>query len=74
MVNLNDAYEAMKFWLPIITAATLLWKAYSAVKKNVTAWGSSLLDNHLHTIQEETKITNVLLRELIALMKETNGA
>lgn len=68
MVDPLVLYEAVKFWLPLMTIGTLLVKAYLTTKKNIGGWAEKLLSNHLSHIQKatettvaETKITNELL-------------
>jgi len=70
MSDLNAIYNEAKFWLPMITVFTIVIKAYLSGKKNVSDWADSLLNNHLHGIEqatksteEETKKTNSLLTE-----------
>jgi len=60
------AYQEAKYWLPLITIATIVWKAKTAI----IVWADALLNNHLHSIQEatvstviETKKTNTLLED-----------
>ena len=67
MVNLSDFYDALKFWLPIITGFTLIYKL---VDKGVNAfgdWADKLLDNHLTHIQAATESTAESLKQLVSL-------
>lgn len=58
-------YAALKFWLPIITAFTMVYKAYGSAKTGITAWADKLLNNHLSHIQSATEETANLMRESI---------
>jgi hypothetical protein len=51
-------YAFIKFWLPIVSAAGLLFKLFLVCRKAVTnakndisAWANTLLDNHMTHIQ-----------------------
>lgn len=64
--HFGTAYSEIKFWLPLITIITVFYKAKTAV----SGWADTLLNNHLHGIEQatvstvtETKETNVLLRD-----------
>ena len=64
--HFGSAYSEIKYWLPLISIATILWKARTAV----TQWADKLFSNHLSHIEEatvsnaeEAKQTNVLLRD-----------
>ena len=68
MTDLNVAYTEMKFWLPMITVAAIVWKA----KTSVTGWVDKLFSNHLAHIEaatvntaKETIQTNCLLRDSV---------
>lgn len=70
MVEPSILYDAVKFWLPLLSAFALVWKAYSGAKKNVSDWAETLFSNHLSHIQaatettvEETRQTNTLLAQ-----------
>lgn len=65
---MHPVYEFIRFWLPLVTAAGLVIKAYFTIKKSVSVAAHSLLSNHMTHIQEaaietvkETKRTNELL-------------
>jgi len=55
MSDLNTVYREMKFWLPMISAMGIVWKARTAI----TGWADRLMNNHLHSIQESTKSTEI---------------
>jgi hypothetical protein len=62
--HFGSAYSEIKYWLPLISIATILWKARTAV----TEWADKLFSNHLSHIEEatvsnakEAKETNVIL-------------
>ncbi len=70
MVEPNILYDLIRYWLPIVSAFALVWKAYSGAKKNVSDWAETLFSNHLSHIQtatettvEETRQTNTLLAQ-----------
>jgi hypothetical protein len=65
----STAYEILKWWLPIITAFTLVIKGWSTVVKSVTEWAEKLLNNHLHHIQDNTAEAAELLRDTHAEFK-----
>jgi hypothetical protein len=70
-------YEGLKFWLPVVTGFGIVIKAYvhaakkvAETKNSVQAWADTMLNNHLHSIQDatmqtvsETKKTNALLKD-----------
>ena len=64
--HFGTAYSEIKFWLPLITIITVFYKA----KMAVSGWANTLLNNHLHGIEQatastvtETKQTNILLKD-----------
>jgi hypothetical protein len=64
------AYEAVKFWLPLITIIGLIVKAYGSAKNNIGEWAHTLLNNHLSHLEaaatatkEETIKTNDILKQ-----------
>lgn len=64
--HFGTAYSEIKFWLPLITIITVFYKAKTAV----SGWANTLLNNHLHGIEQatastvtETKQTNILLKD-----------
>lgn len=76
MVTGIEVYAALKFWLPLATAFTLVYKAYTSAKKNIGEWAHTLLNNHLAHVQDateqtvlETKKTNDLLQS--SALKDT---
>jgi hypothetical protein len=69
MSDLNQLYIELKFWLPVVTAFTIVVKAYLGGKGKISDWADQLLNNHLSHIETattstevETKKTNELLR------------
>lgn len=52
-IDPNMVYESIRFWLPLTAAVGLYFK----LKKGVSEWASSLLDNHLTHIQDATQTT-----------------
>jgi hypothetical protein len=59
-----QAYEALKFWLPITSGFTFVYGAYRSLKKSIGAWADMLLNNHLHSIEINTKQSAALLTEV----------
>jgi hypothetical protein len=64
--HFGSVYSEIKYWLPMVTIGTVIWKARAAV----TQWADKLFSNHLSHIEsatvsnaEEAKQTNVLLRD-----------
>jgi hypothetical protein len=69
-MSLDTLYTQLRFWLPMVSGFAIVVKAYLSGKKSISGWASTLLDNHLHTIQTatsetvaETKRTNELLSD-----------
>src|SRR5208282_5633904 len=60
----NQMYDAIKFWLPITTAFTVVYGAYRNVLTKVTIWGNQLLENHLTHIQSATEDSARVLKEV----------
>ena len=65
------AYEAVRFWLPLVTIGGLIIKAYISATKKISTWAERLLTNHLAHIEiattsteRETKVTNKLLGQV----------
>jgi hypothetical protein len=54
----------------MITAFGLVIKAYLNGKKGVSEWASSLLDNHLHGIEVNTKSTEAETKRTNTLLSE----
>ncbi len=70
MTDLNYLYSEIKFWLPLLTGFGMVVKAYLSGKKGVSEWASSLLDNHLHSIETATKSTEFETRRTNTLLTE----
>ena len=70
MTDPNSLYGEIKFWLPMVTAFGIIVKAYLNGKKGVSEWASSLLDNHLHSIETATKSTESETRRTNTLLTE----
>jgi hypothetical protein len=70
MTDLNMIYNEAKFWLPMITIFTIVIKAYLNGKKSVSEWADSLLNNHLHGIEQATKSTEVETKTTNKLLSE----
>jgi len=68
MIDPNVFYEAIKFWLPMTTALTLVVKAYLGAKRGVSGWAEQLLSNHLSHIQTATETTVQETRETNKLL------
>ena len=67
-------YEAIKYWLPVTTAFTLIVKAYSSAKKGVGMWAHKLLANHLQHIQNNTEKSCVLLGQIVDFQKKAQNS
>jgi len=70
MTDLNHLYSELKWWLPMLTGFGMVIKAYLSGKKGVSEWASSLLDNHLHSIETATKSTESETRRTNTLLTE----
>jgi hypothetical protein len=67
-------YAALKFWLPMLTAFTFIYKGFKAAGKGLTLWADKLLNNHLSHIQTNTEDTALVMRQFseaaIGLLEE----
>ena len=70
MTDLNHLYSELKWWLPMLTGFGMVIKAYLNGKRVVSEWASSLLDNHLHSIETATKSTESETRRTNTLLTE----
>jgi hypothetical protein len=72
MIHLNwmDVYEHVKFWLPVSTAAGLLYRWYANLKRGVSKWADTLLDNHMVHIQSASEKASEAVVELAGYHKE----
>jgi len=68
-------YTFIKFWLPIVTAIGIVGKLFLMIRKSlqnakndVSAWASTLLDNHMAHIQAAAERASESLTEMV----ETN--
>jgi len=57
----TTVYEALKYWGPLLTICTLVWRAYHRVTDKVTVWADRLMHNHLAHIQAATEVSAKLL-------------
>lgn len=64
--HFGTVYQEIKWWLPMLSAAAVVWKAKAAIN----GWAEKLFQNHLAHIEEatvstekETKNTNILLKD-----------
>jgi len=67
-------YEALKYWLPIVTVLTLAYKGSVATGKGVKKWADALLDNHLTHIQTATEGVAKSMVELVESQKASTTA
>jgi hypothetical protein len=67
--HFGTAYTELKYWLPMVTIATIIWKAKTAV----TVWADQLLNNHLHSIQSATMSTEVETKKTNSLLGDNTG-
>lgn len=63
-VQINDVYEAVKYWGPLAGAFLMVYRSYKKAGQKLTEWADKLLNNHLHHIQEATQATVMLLRDM----------
>ena len=63
-VQLNDVYEAVKYWGPLAGAFLMVYRGYKKAGAKLTEWADKLLNNHLHHIQEATQATVMILRDM----------
>ena len=68
--DLNHLYGELKWWLPMLAGFGMVIKAYLSGKRGVSEWASSLLDNHLHSIETATKSTESETRRTNTLLTE----
>lgn len=73
MSDLNVLYTEAKFWLPLLSIFGLVIKAYVNGKKSVSEWADSLLNNHLHGIENNTKSTESETKETNKLLRDYAG-
>ena len=59
-------YAAFKFWLPLLTAFTFIYKGWKSATRGVTDWADSLLNNHLSHIQRYTEETAIAVKQYAA--------
>lgn len=73
LLGTYTAYEILKFWLPVVSAFSLVIKAYFSMKKSIGAWANRLLDNHLSHIETATASTEQETKETNKILKEVSG-
>jgi len=67
--HFSTAYTELKYWLPMVTIGTIIWKTKSAI----TVWADQLLNNHLYSIQEATKNTETETKRTNDLLGDNTG-
>lgn len=67
--HFGTAYTELKYWLPLVTIGTIIWKAKSAI----TVWADTLLNNHLHSIQAATQSTEIETKKTNGLLTDSAG-
>ena len=67
--HFGSVYTELKYWLPLVTIATIIWKAKTAV----TGWADQLLNNHLHSIQTATQSTEIETKKTNAILTDNTG-
>ena len=67
------AYELIKWWLPLVTAGTIVVKAYLTAKKSISEYAEKLLNNHLAGIETATKSTEVETKTTNKLLTDVYG-
>ncbi len=72
MTGLERATDIINNWTPWFTVIGLGYGGYRKVKKNVTAWAGTLLDNHAAHAQASLGNIEKAQSELLGLAKETN--
>src|SRR5208337_4603867 len=63
-------YEALKFWLPVVTVVGLIIRGYLSAKKAASAWANTMLDNHMAHIQDASEKASTAVIELAGYHKE----
>ena len=69
MHDLNLIYQELRWWLPMLTIGTIIWKA----KKALTTYADALLTNHLAHIQTATMSTEVETKRTNTLLEDNTG-
>jgi hypothetical protein len=67
--HFGTVYTELKYWLPLLTIGTIIWKAKSAI----TVWADTLLNNHLHSIQAATQSTETETKKTNSLLEDNTG-
>lgn len=63
-MNGTMIYEAAKYWLPLLSITTLVYRAYRKATRGITMWADKLMFNHLTHIQTATEKSATLLEEV----------
>ena len=67
--HFGAAYTEIKWWLPMVTIATIIWK----VKTALSVYADRLLTNHLSHIQIATMSTEVETKKTNRLLEDNTG-
>jgi len=59
-----EIYNQLKYWIPLTTVCTMIYRAYRQASKSITDWADKLMSNHLTHIQAATERSAVLLEEV----------
>ena len=59
-----EIYNQLKYWIPLTTVCTMIYRAYRQASKSITDWADKLMSNHLTDIQAATERSAVLLEEV----------
>lgn len=66
-----EVYILVKFWGPILTMGGFIVKGFFIVKKGISSWANTLLDNHMAHIQASAEKAADAVTELASYHKST---
>lgn len=64
-------YATIKYWGPLLTFGGLFVKGFFSIKKGISTWADTLLDNHMAHIQLAAEKAAVAVTELASYHKDT---
>jgi hypothetical protein len=69
MHDLNLVYQEARWWLPMVSIGTIIWKTKNAL----TVYADRLLQNHLSHIQTAVMNTEVETKRTNSLLEDNTG-
>lgn len=74
MSNVQGAYDALKYWGPVISAFVIVWKGFKSAEKGFQRWIEQILNGRIKGIQQSNEQIVALLAKNVQILGELKAA